>query len=299
MKSRTYIKNPSTWLKISLATIILSLAVIIGIRPIFGIDFVGGSLFEIQGPEEGAIAAREILQEEFNLSATTQATQDDSIIIRVQSIDEETYDRVLDRLQKDEREYFGEELRFETIGPTIGQELRRKTALAVAIVIVAMVMYLAYTFRQTKGHISPWKFGIAAAYALAHDLLLVTAVYVLFGKLWGAEVDTLFVTAQLAILGYSVNDTIVLFDRLVKEHKHNSHESLTTTINRSVTTTLGRSLNTSLTTLLALGAILLFGGSTIRWFVAALAVGTITGAYSSIFVAPPLLWWLNRKNGRR
>ena len=299
MKQRNFITSPTLWLKISLGTIIVSIAIIIFIKPMWGIDFVGGSLLEIQGPQEGAVAAREILQQEFSISATTQATQDGSIIIRTQSLNQETYDAILPRLQEDEREFFGDVLRFETIGPTIGQELRQKTVIAVGVVIIAMIAYLAYTFRQTKGRIAPWKFGVAAAYALAHDLILVAAVYVLFGKFWGAEIDTLFVTAQLAILGYSVNDTIVLFDRFVKEQKEHRNESLISVVNKATASTLGRSLNTSLTTLLALGAILIFGGSTIRWFVAALAAGTITGAYSSIFVAPPMLWWLNRKHGRK
>lgn len=298
MKQRTLIKSPRVWLGISLGTILVSLAIIVIIKPIWGIDFVGGSLIEISAPPNAVDPARQILQDEFSLTATAQATQDNSIIIRTQSLDQDTHDKIIDRLKSDDRELFGEELRYETIGPTIGQELRRKTVIAVSIVVIAMIVYLAYTFRQTKGLISPWKFGVSAAYALAHDLILVTAVIVILGKLWGAEIDTLFVTAQLAILGYSVNDTIVLFDRLVKERTTHKKDSLVQVINRSASITLGRSLNTSFTTLLALLAILIFGGSTIRWFVATLIAGTITGAYSSIFVAPALLWWLNRKHGR-
>ena len=144
--------------------------------------------------------------------------------------------------------------------------------------------------------VSSWKFGVAAVVALVHDLLVVTAVFGILGQFTNASIDTLFVTAMLAILGYSVNDTIVLFNRLKEEWLKTRTASLTAVMDTAAKATLTRSLNTSLTTLLVLVSLLVFGGSTIRWFVAALAAGTIAGTYSSLFVAPPFLNWLaNRK----
>lgn len=286
------------WLIIPAVTIAVSLIIIIAIKPVWGIDFVGGSLIEIEAPAGTTLEARDILKNQFDLNATAQATQDGTVLIRTHTINDETHNKIIAALEETGIKT-GEERRFENIGPTIGQELRRKTAVAVSIVVVVMIMYLAYTFRQTKGLLAPWKFGVAATYALVHDLVLVTALFVIFGKIWGAPIDTLFVTAQLAILGYSVNDTIVMFDRLVRERTRNKKGSLLSIMNRTISVTLGRSLNTSLTTLLVLLALLIFGGSTIRWFIAALTAGTITGAYSSIFVANPLLWKLAKPNERK
>jgi preprotein translocase SecF subunit len=297
MNRNSLIAAPRAWLIVSVATIVVALAVIIGIGPTWGIDFTGGSLIEIEGRPEGVTRARQILEQEFSLPASAQATQDGSILIRTQTIDSPTHESILDRL-REEGILEGEERRFEAIGPTIGRELRRKTAQAVSLVVLVMIVYLAYTFRQTKGLVSSWKFGVGAAWALIHDLVLITALFVVFGKIWGASIDTLFVTAQLAILGYSVNDTIVVFDRLVRERIAAKKEPLLAVMNKAVAATLGRSINTALTTLLVLLSLVLFGGSTIHWFVVALTAGVITGTYSSIFVAPPMLWYLTKKHGK-
>lgn len=291
MKHWTPIKYPQRWLWASVVVITASVALIFIVKPVWGIDFAGGSLIEITSTPENAPPIRQLLSDEFSLSATVQATQDTSIIIRLPEISSDLHDQILNRLQ--EKELGHDERRFESIGPTIGRELRRKSFIAVTLVMAVLVGYLAYIFRKMKRSIAPWKFGVAAAWALVHDLLLVTALFVIFGKLWDAPIDTLFVTAQLAILGYSVNDTIVLFERFV--HDRSQEGSSLVQLNRVIISTLGRSLNTSFTTLLVLLALLIFGGSTIRWFIAALVAGTITGTYSSLYVAPPLLLWLVKR----
>ncbi|MGH9858169.1 MAG: protein translocase subunit SecF, partial [Acidobacteriota bacterium] len=163
---------------------------------------------------------------------------------------------------------------------------------AVGIAVVGMILYLAYVFRSMKGTIAPWKLGVAAVYALVHDLIFVTGVFTIFGRLWGAPLDILFVTAQLAILGYSANDSIVIFHRLQQEWQKARGKTLLAAINDAITSSLTRSFNTSFTTLLVLLALLVFGGSTIRWFVLTLTIGTVVGAYSSLFVAPPFLYYL-------
>lgn len=286
--------HPKTWLIISLVTIAASIGLIWSLGLSWGIDFAGGSLLEVDAGEGSPQDIRTALQDGFGLSATVQPTQDGSYLIRVGTIDEARHQEVLAALH--EKNLIGEnERRFETVGPTIGRELRRKSVTAILLVVVVMMVYLAYTFRTMKGLAEPWKFGAAAVYALIHDLVVVTAVFAVLGKFWGAPVDSLFITAQLAILGYSVNDTIIIFDRLRSESGARRGVSFLDLIDRSIRVTLGRSLNTAFTTLIVLAALLIFGGSTIRWFITALAAGTITGTYSSLFVASPLLYFLSKR----
>ena len=287
------IVNPKSWFLVSIVTIIVSMAVIFTIGPLWGIDFVGGSLTEVTAKADDADTIRDVLLAEFELPATIQTTPEGSLIIRTRALSPETHDQIKDKVS--EEGLIAEELRFESIGPTIGQGLRQKAWIAMGMVVAAMIIYLAYTFRGAKGLISPWKFGVAAAYALLHDLTLITALFVIFGKLWDVPIDTLFVTAQLAIIGYSVNDTIVLFNRMKSEWVATRSDNLLSIIDKATRATLVRSLNTSLTTLLVLVTLLIFGGTTLRWFIVALALGTIVGTYSSIFVASPMLYRLSRK----
>jgi len=287
-------KNPKIWMWISALTIIASILVIVIIKPVWGIDFVGGSLMEIEGNADDARKVQDGISQTLNIEATAQGTRDNTIIIRTPALDDDTHKSVIDYLTK-ESLMKGEERSFESIGPTIGQELQRKSTYAIVIVLIVMIIYLAYTFRNMGGFIAPWKLGVAAIYALVHDLLLVTACFVVFGKIWGTSIDTLFVTAQLAIFGYSVNDTIVIFDRLRWEHLASKSKGMIEVLDRALKVTLGRSLNISFCILLTLIAVLIFGGSSIRWFIVALTIGTVTGVYSSLFVAPPLLYYLAKR----
>jgi preprotein translocase subunit SecF len=287
------IKKPKIWLITSMVTMITCVAVIAIIRPTWGIDFTGGSLIEFSSKETSPEKIRDLLTEKLETSVGVQKGEGNRMIIKTVPMDEETHQRMKGVLE--EENILEEELRFESIGPTIGEELRRKAVTAIAIVVIVLIIYLAYTFRQASGLIDAWKFGIAAIYALLHDLLVVMTLFVILGKLMGVTVDTLFVTAALAILGYSVNDTIVIFHRLKSEWVADKKASLVESLERAVRGSLIRSLNTSLTTLLVLGALLILGGSSIRWFVAALAMGTVAGTYSSLFVAPPLLYYLAKK----
>lgn len=290
----TMMKNPALWMWISALTIIASIAIIIFVQPLWGIDFVGGSLIEIKGNPQDSIKIQDGISQTLHIPATAQGTTDRTIVIRTPALDDAQHASVITYLQK-ESLIEGQELSFESIGPTIGKELREKSIYAVIIVLIILIIYLAYTFRGVSGFIAPWKFGVAAIYALIHDLFLVTACFVIFGKLYGTPMDTLFVTAQLAIFGYSVNDTIVIFDRLRFEYLASRGKSLIDTLDRAIKVTLGRSLNISFCILLTLLALLIFGGSSIHWFIVALTLGTITGTYSSLFVAPPLLYYLAKK----
>lgn len=286
--------NYRLWFIISWLVILACAAIIVIIRPVWGIDFTGGSLLEIPGTADNIPAVQELLQTTLSLHATVQSTQAPSILIRTSPLSQEQVQQVTASL-REAGLLTGDILRFELIGPTIGAELTRKAWMAIGLSLVLMIGYLAYTFRGAKGLIAPWKFGVAAIYALVHDLLFVTALFVLLGKWKGVEIDTLFVTAQLAIFGYSVNDTIIIFDRLRSEWLLTRSHNLTATMNKAIGDTLMRSLNTSLAILVVLLALLFFGGSTIQWFILAMTAGTIVGTYSSIFVAAPALAWLARR----
>jgi len=189
--------------------------------------------------------------------------------------------------------------RFESIGPTIGNELKQKSIYAMIAVIVSIILYIAWAFRKVSDPVSSWKYGITAIFALVHDVAIPVGVFAVLGAVAGVEVDILFVTALLTILGYSVNDTIVVFDRtrenLSRDHWKHEFEWI---VNKSVNETIRRSVYTALTTFVVLLAVYLFGGESIKHFVLALMIGVVAGTYSSIFLASPLLvaW---EKRGRR
>lgn len=190
-----------------------------------------------------------------------------------------------------------EELRFDSIGPTIGKELQQKAVYAIIIVLLAIIFYIAYAFRKVSHPVESWKYGLSAVVALAHDILIVTGIFSILGHFFDYQVDTLFVTALLTILGFSVHDTIVTFDRIRENLHYHQDKTFEEAINISVNQTIIRSLNTSTTTLFVLVAIYLFGGETIKQFVLALMLGVVIGTYSSIFLASPLLmvWYRFKK----
>jgi len=180
------------------------------------------------------------------------------------------------------------ELRFEAIGPSIGQELKSKAIYAIIIVLIAIVLYIAWAFRKVSYPVTSWKYGIVAIITLFHDIIITLGIFILLGKYLGIEVNTPFIAALLTILGYSVNDTIVVFDR-IRENLHKYEGEFEEIVDKSVKETITRSINTSLTTELVLLAILVFGGASIRDFVLVLVVGIFLGTYSSIFIASPFL----------
>lgn len=286
------ITKPKVWLAVSVVTMLGCVGLIIAVPPVIGIDFKGGALLELKTtltPDQ----VTKVFTDTFELPITVQATATNNVIVRTAALSPQQHDTLTNKFQESDPSV--QELRFETVGPSIGAELRRKAWIAVSLSVVVIVIYLAYEFRHTGGLVSSWKFGVAAAVALVHDLLVVTAGFAILGVTHGAPIDALFITAMLALGGYSVNDTIVLFNRLKQEWLATRRGTLMSLIDRAVKLTLTRSLNTSIPILLTLITLLLFGGGTIRWFVVALMIGTITGTYSTIFVAPSWLWLLTRK----
>lgn len=259
-----------------------------------GIDFTGGALLEYKF--EKRIDLNELRQQvssqDIEVGQIIPAS-DSTYIIRTKPIEQDKINRLKSFLS----DKFGqlEERRVEFVGPVIGSELRQKSIIGVALASIVIVLYIAFSFRKIPKPASSWRFGITAVLALIHDILVVVGVFAILGYFLGVEVDTLFVTALLTVIGFSVHDTIVVFDRIRENLTKNIGRKFIDVTNLSIVQTLGRSLNTSLTVVFVLLAILLFGGETLRWFVVALLVGIVSGTYSSIFNATALLvWWEER-----
>ncbi len=269
-----------------------------------GIDFTGGALIEYKFEKE---IDKNVLKEEISklgieVGAITSSGEG-VYLIKTKPLEQNK----INSLKSNLNNKFGsvEERRVENVGPVIGNELKQKALMALVLASLAIVLYIAFSFRKIPKPASSLRFGICAIVALLHDVLLVVGVFAILGHFWGVEIDTLFVTALLTIIGFSVHDTIVVFDR-IRENllKHMGRNFIAKQearfidiANLSVVQTLGRSLNTSLTVVFVLIALLLFGGETLRWFVVALLLGIISGTYSSIFNATVLLVWWEEKLG--
>ncbi len=263
-----------------------------------GIDFKGGTITEIEYPVVPDIAkVREAVVAEGVSSVQIQTVGEKGLLIKTGVLDQAGHEKLLSTLKEKTGEF--QEKRFESIGPVVGEQLRKDAVWQLVLVSLGIIFYIAYAFRRIQRPVTSWRFGWAAVIALLHDLLVVLGIFSLLGHYHGVEVDSMFVTAMLTVLGFSIHDTIVVFDRIRENLKVHAGQPLEFIINHSITQTIVRSLNTSLTVLFVLLAMLLFGGESIRYFVLALFIGIITGTYSSIFVASPLLvlWqrWSNRK----
>src|SRR3990172_6279102 len=267
---------------ISLAVILPGVfsLVFFGLRP--SIDFTGGTLWEIQVSSEkfslASTAVRNVFEAK-NLPAEVQTSESDRLLIKTTSIDAPLKQSLATALKNELGDFT--EIRFETLGPRLGAELLRKAALAVILATLAILFYVAYRFKN-------FAFGATAILAMFHDTLVLFGVFSLLGYFAGVEVGTLFVTAVLTTLSFSVHDTIVVFDR-IREIRRKADLDLEEAVDQAVGETLVRSLNNSLTIVFMLLALFAIGGETLRWFVLALLVGTISGTYSSTFNAAPLL----------
>ena len=287
IKTYNIIGTRKIWYTISSILVIASVVVwlMYGLTP--GIDFTGGSLLQVRYPDAAPVAEDIGTQlEAIEIGEViVQPSDETTVILKTPFLSNEQRQLVLDTLGEGVTEES-----FESIGPTIGQELREKAITAIIMVLVAIVIYVAIVFRKvSKGPVPAWAYGITALVALFHDIIITMGVFILLGHFYGVEMNVMFITALLTILGFSVNDTIVVFDRIREGLKRSKQESFEGVINESINFTMMRSLNTSITTLVVLTALLLFGGETIRYFILALIIGIAAGTYSSIFVASPLL----------
>jgi preprotein translocase subunit SecF len=205
-------------------------------------------------------------------------------------MNEEMHQQIISRLS----EQGAVEKRFDSVGPVLGRELRTRSITAILIALALISVYLTVVFRTLGAVLSPWVLGFAALVALIHDLSIPVGVFALLGKLGGVEIDPSLIAAALTIIGYSVNDTVVVFDR-IRENYLRFRGDFNTIVHKSVLQTLTRSINTTLTTVFAVVAIYMFGGETLKNFSLALIIGISLGAYSSIGIASPILMFLHRK----
>lgn len=285
------IKYRRIFLSISAALVVLSIAALAiwGLR--LGIDFKGGSLLEarfLAGRPDKSVLAEALGPLDLG-TVTIQPIGEDSVLIRAKDIDEQKHQEVLKALKEKAPEQKLEEESFESIGPAIGQELKKRALWAIALVLIMIVLYIAYAFRKVSRLVSSWRYGVAALIALAHDVIIPAGIFAILGHFLGKEADLLFVTALLTILGFSVHDTIVVFDRIRENLRRGAGRDFQETVGLSVAQTLTRSISTSFTVLLTLLAIYFFGGASIKDFSLILILGIFFGTYSSIFIASPIL----------
>lgn len=269
---------------------------VFGLR--FGIDFTGGSLLEVRF--SGDLPERSVVSEKVEPivgEVNVQQSGGDGFILRFRDVPEETHQQALVAL----RELGGaDELRFDSVGPTIGRELKQKGVIAVGLGLLAIMFYIAYAFRKASRPVSSWQYGaITAVVALFHDVLIPLGVFAALGAAGVFEANTPFVAALLTVLGFSVHDTIVVFDRVRENTRRYLGTPFDGIVERSLRQTLVRSVNTSVTLLFAVAAVWYFGGEVIRPFALTVMVGTVLGTYSSIFIASTSLIEVERRFRRR
>jgi preprotein translocase subunit SecF len=282
---------------ISLTLLLISIFSLVrwGLKP--AVDFTGGTILELEIKQSELTAAeqtdklKEIIAEQENVELTSlQESGENSFLLKLKPINKDVKNKLVSEITE-----IGEvsEKRFITVGPTIGQELIRKTIFAVILAAGFIMAYVALRFKDKK-------YGICAILAMFHDSLILIGTFSLLGRFYGVEVDTLFVTAVLTILSFSVHDTVVMYDRIREGFNLFPKADFERVVNKAVAESLNRSIIDSLTIIFMLLSLWLFGGETIKWFVFALLVGTILGTYSSTFTAAPLLvLWENIKNKKK
>ncbi len=263
-----------------------------------GIDFTGGTIWELKFTQQETINPQEVqdvINQNMGEAHQVVLTEKNSALIRMKTIEEDKIEDLKTKIS----EKFGqtETVRQETVGPTISKELTQKAILAVGVAILGIVLYITWAFRSIPKPTSSLAFGFCTVFALVHDVIVVVGVFAILGHFFSIEVDSLFITALLTVIGFSVHDTIVVFDR-IRENLKKSDLPFEDIVNTSLLQTMSRSLNTSLTAILVLLALFLFGGETVKYFVLALLIGIISGTYSSIFNAAPLLVTWNNIKGR-
>lgn len=265
------------------------------LRP--GLDFIGGTRLQLQlacaveGTCDQPIdtkEVRDILTQQELAGSSIQVLEENILSIRTKNLDVDQRTQLQQALNEKIGKFDPETIQIDTVGPTVGQELFTSGVLALLVSFFGIIVYLSIRFR--------FDYAFFAILALFHDILITVGVFALLGLVAGIEVDSLFLVALLTIIGFSVNDTVVIYDRIRENLDNTPDLSINEVVENSVNQSLARSINTSVTTILPLIAIFLFGGETLKYFSLALIIGFISGAYSSIFIASTLLaWWRNRQ----
>lgn len=292
--------------KLSFRTLSLTLSTVLALSSIVaisvlglkvGIDFRGGELMELRFTRAvstdqirsalGAGRPADKAGETELPKVTVAPASGDTVILRLASDSQADAEKIRAYLASAVGE--NQQVRFERVGPTVGKDLTQKAILGVVLASLGIILYIAWAFRRVPKPTNSVAFGLTAIVALIHDLLITTGAFAFLGATLGFEVDSLFITALLTVMGFSVHDTIVTYDRIRENLLHAPHQDFEETVNASIRQTIVRSLGTSLTLLLMLLALLVVGGTSIRPFISALTIGVIIGTYSSIFVAAQLL----------
>ncbi len=284
------VKYKSIFIGLAVVLVLTSFALMakFGIRQ--GVDFTGGTVIETRYvadmPETIDVAG--LQAQDIRSFKTGTSTY--------KFISTKSYDELRPVLIEAvaQGKYIYEETQVNTVGPTLGLELKRKAGIAIAVVVLAILAFIAFSFREVSRPVSSWKYGVIAMVTLLHDIIVPTGVYVLLSYYFGAEIDTLFVIALLTILGISISDKIVVFDRIRENLKSGNIKNFDDVVGVSLKQTFTRSINTSVTVILALVALFYFGPEATKFFALTLTIGMIVGTYSSIFVASPLLTVWNK-----
>lgn len=293
-----------TWLTISGGLIALSLALVGVFGFNLGLDFLGGLRWNIHFDAETPIATEQVVnffegKEILEKDAIIQASGENNFLITLEELDETQFETLSTELENTLGTF--EVISFRRVSNSIGQHFQNEAFLAIGLALLAIIVFVAIAFRKIPKTVNPWRFGGSAIIALFHDVLIIVGVFAVLGAVADVELDLQFITALLATLGFSVNDTIVILDRVRENlHKQKSKESFEDVVEKSVQQTLRRSINTSLSTLFPLLFLLFFGADSIFYFMLALTIGIVVGTYSSIFIAAPLLVsWKNLIDHRK
>ena len=263
----------------------------------FSIDFTGGSILEIEfekRPENPVIQEK---LKDLNLGEITiQPTGDRGVILRIKEINEASHQEILSKLGEISNV---REQRFENIGPVVGKELRQKTITLIIVSLLSLLIYITIAFSKVSRPISSWQYGVISILTLSFDVLVAIGIFTLLEKFYQVQLSVPIVTALLTILGYTINDKVIVFDRIRENILKGQKKTFEETVNFSLNQTLTRSLSTGTCTLLVLLFIFFFGGETLKYFSLILIVGIVVGTYSSLFLATPLLvvWLKSKKRG--
>ncbi len=261
----------------------------------WGIDFTGGSILEIEYLEERPLS-QEIRDQLEGLELgelIIQPTNEKGLILRMKEVSEETHQEIIAQLRKRGEV---EELRFESIGPVIGRELQEKTRIVIILSLLIILIYIAFSFRKLSFPAKSWQYGLVSLITLCHDTLIPLGILSILGRIYNIEITIPVIVAFLTVLGYSINDTVVVFDRIRENLLQGNGKDYQETVDISLNQTLTRSINTSLTTLFVLFSIFFFGGETLKYFSLVLIIGVAVGTYSSIFLSGPILvTWLKQR----
>lgn len=293
-----FLKPAKYFFAFSAVLTFVSIVLLIVPGPRLSIEFTGGTRMELN-VENAEITATDVSAafagfKEGELKPTINRMQTGHFLIRMKGIDDETHRELIKNLSA----ALGEisEVQYTTIGPTVGTTLKWRAGQAILAACVGIILFLAFAFRKIPRRANPWKFGVVAVGTLIHDVMVTVGIFVVLGYFTSFEVDTLFITALLTILGYSVNDTIIVFDRIRDNlFLQERRESFAEIANTSINQVWKRSCYTSGSTLIMLASLFLLGSPSIQWFVLTLIIGITLGTYSSIFIATPILVYWNKR----